>query len=316
MMRSRNNGGVSRRWVRPLLLVLLTLLLPLAPALASDGVLEINQACAVETGCFAGDTAGFPVTITEAGTSYRLTSRLILPDENTDGIVISTNDVGIDLNNFAIIRSGCEGVTTDCTPASGTGSGVKATFTSILGLSVKNGSITGMGNAGVSLGSQAEVTNLRVRWNRLDGIAVAEASTVSGNTSAVNGGLGILAGPGSTVSGNTAFGNGISGFRTLSGATISGNTAYLNQGDGIFTGTGSTVSGNTAYSNGGDGIQAGSGSTVLGNTVRLNTGFGLNLGSQSGYRENVITNNTAGTVNGTGLLNFLNNACDGSTVCP
>ncbi len=32
-------------------------------AWAVDGVLEINQACAVNTGCFAGDTAGFPVII-------------------------------------------------------------------------------------------------------------------------------------------------------------------------------------------------------------------------------------------------------------
>jgi hypothetical protein len=42
------------------LMVRLPVLLVLAlatPALASDGVLEINQTCAVQTGCFAGDTA-------------------------------------------------------------------------------------------------------------------------------------------------------------------------------------------------------------------------------------------------------------------
>ena len=40
-------------------------LLTLAPgAQAVDGVLEINQACAANTGCFTGDSAGFPVTIT------------------------------------------------------------------------------------------------------------------------------------------------------------------------------------------------------------------------------------------------------------
>jgi len=33
------------------------------PALASGGVLEINQSCAVNTGCFTGDSAGFPVEI-------------------------------------------------------------------------------------------------------------------------------------------------------------------------------------------------------------------------------------------------------------
>ncbi|MDG2051443.1 MAG: hypothetical protein P8M78_14920 [Myxococcota bacterium] len=42
-----------------------------SPALAVDGVLEINQACAVNTGCFSGDAAGLPVTITAAG-SYRM----------------------------------------------------------------------------------------------------------------------------------------------------------------------------------------------------------------------------------------------------
>ena len=42
---------------------LLTFLLLATPARAGDGALEINQTCAVNTGCFARDTAGFPVTI-------------------------------------------------------------------------------------------------------------------------------------------------------------------------------------------------------------------------------------------------------------
>ena len=67
-------------------------------AIASDGVLEINQTCAGQTGCFAGDAAGFPVTISASG-SYRLTSNLTVPNENTEGIVVSANDVGIDLTN-------------------------------------------------------------------------------------------------------------------------------------------------------------------------------------------------------------------------
>ena len=63
--------------MRTYLLPLYTLLLLAfaGPALAVDGVVEINQTCAVNTGCFAGDTPGFPVTITVAG-SYRLTSNL------------------------------------------------------------------------------------------------------------------------------------------------------------------------------------------------------------------------------------------------
>lgn len=62
--------------MRLCLLSLLTLIVTFAtPAFAVDGVLEINQTCAVQTGCFSGDTPGFPVTINATG-SYRLTSNL------------------------------------------------------------------------------------------------------------------------------------------------------------------------------------------------------------------------------------------------
>lgn len=285
-------------------------------AAASDGVLEINQICAVQTGCFAGDTAGFPVTISASG-SYRLTSNLVVPNENTDGIQVSTDDVGIDLNNFSILGPVvCSGTPLACVPNAGTGSGVERTSSSLSGISVRNGSIRGMGNFGVSLGLQSEVTNLRIRSNRVAGINVSNGSIVSGNTAHLNGDYGIVVGAGSIVSGNTAYRNRLAGIYIDSGSTISGNTAYQNGADGIFVSDASTVSGNTAYLNAGDGIQTSSGATVWGNTVRVNTGFGLNLGAQSGYRENVISSNTAGTVTGTGIVNLGSNACNGSTTCP
>jgi parallel beta-helix repeat protein len=168
----------------------------------------------VQTGCFSGDAAGYPVTIDgTAGRSYRLTGDLIVPDENTDGIVLSTSDIGIDLNNFTIIRQGCVGKTINCIPArdSGSGSGVARTSFLNRGISVKNGSITGMGLYGVILGDQAEVSGLRVRWNGRDGIFVSK---------------------GSTVWGNTAYQNGDDGIQTSSGSTVSRNTAYQNGGDG------------------------------------------------------------------------------------
>ena len=44
-------------------------------AFAVDGVLEINRACATNSGCFSGDSPGYPVTINGiAGRSYKLTS--------------------------------------------------------------------------------------------------------------------------------------------------------------------------------------------------------------------------------------------------
>lgn len=285
------------------------------PASANNGVLEINQVCAVNTGCFSGDTAGFPVTITTPG-SYRLVSNLTLPDVNTDGIVVSTNDVGIDLNNFSIIGPvTCAGSPLICTPGSGTGRGVAQTLTSNRGISVKEGSIAGAGAHGVLLGDQAVVTNVRVRWSRLVGINVGSGSTISGNTAHQNASIGIFANSGSTISGNTAYQNGSGGIFTNSGSTVSNNTAYQNGATGIFAGAGSTVSGNTAYNNLGDGVVVGSGSTVQRNAMRLNGGFGLNLGAEAGYRENTITSNMTGTVIGSGV-NMGGNSCNGISSCP
>lgn len=315
----------------------LILLLAL-PASASDGVAEINQACAVQSGCFAGDTAGFPVTIDgTAGRSYRLTSDLVVPNENTSGIVISTDDVGIDLNNFAIRGPVvCVGAPLVCTPNTGAGTGIDVVSTALSGISVRNGSVRGMGNMGVRLGVQAEVTGLRVRSNRFFGISTGTGSIISANTAYQNGSHGIVPGS-STVTGNTAYSNGANGIASGIGAavlgnashdnasggiaggagsTYSGNSTYSNGGDGISSGSGSIVTGNAAYSNTGDGITTGAGASVSDNTVRLNTGFGLNLAVQSAYRGNVITSNTAGTVTGTSLVNLGENACNGTSTCP
>lgn len=223
------------RWILPI-----TLLALAASVLAADGVLEINQTCATRTGCFSGDAAGFPVTIGgKAGRSYRLTGDLIVPDENTDGIVVSTSDVGIDLNNFSIIRSGCEGAASSCTPASGSGSGVEITSPLNRGISVRDGGIMGMGSFGVFLGDRAKILALRVRWNRLTGIVAGDDSTVSGNTANDNGGDGLFANSDSTVSGNTAKNNGGNGILVGSGATVQRNTVLLNGGYGLnFIGNG------------------------------------------------------------------------------
>ena len=120
------------------------------PALAGNGVLEINQACATNpnTGCFPGDFPGFPVTINVlSDKSYRLTSDLTVPDEFTSAIVLLQSRVSIDLNGFEIRRADCLG---PCSISdSGTGHGVEASFFGAEGISVKNGSISGMGGSGV-----------------------------------------------------------------------------------------------------------------------------------------------------------------------
>jgi len=303
--------------MRPGLLLALWILLLANPALAVDGVLEINQTCAANTGCFSGDSAGYPVQIDgTAGRSYRLTSDLFVPDVNTHGIYVVSPAISIDLNGFEIIRSDCVGGSLGpCTPASGTGSGVAVLVPvsySLEGVSVRNGSITGMGAHGVSLGKQSEARNLRVRWNRLDGIATLDASTITGNTLRENGAHGISALGGSTVTDNTASGNGANGIHLNDGCTIRantiqanvshgveagknaiviGNSASLNAGHGISVSSGSTLNDNTVSENFTDGISAAPGSTIVGNSVYYNSAHGITGGEGSTVKNNSANNN-------------------------
>jgi hypothetical protein len=238
-------------------LFLITLLLFSSPLFASDGVLEINHTCAMETGCFAGDTPGYPVTITEGSTSYVLTSKLIIANAVTTGIQINANNVSIDLNQFAIILSFCDdGSTSDCTPLAGTGVGVRSSGLHY-GNSLKDGSIIGMGYRGVELGQGSSVTNLLVQWNRASGIVVGPDSIVTGNRVRHNGVIGILA----------------------SGSVIENNHVSENDSDGISAGT-STVIGNVIVGNGESNSDHGifcQRCLIRENNVYGHAGFGLSL---------------------------------------
>jgi len=333
--------------------VFCVLLLP-TMSFASDGVLEINQTCAVITGCFSGDEAGLPVTIDgSADRSYRLTSDLTVPDENTDGILVSTDDVGIDLNNFAILGPGtCSGVPLVC-PLMGTGSGVEVSSQFNRGISVKNGSISGMGFYGVLLGDQGEAMNLRVRWNSFgiqtglgstvsgstvyqnqrDGIRAA-SSSVSGNAVYLNGDAGILgfvgstissntvraneaegisAGNGSVVAGNSVFNNGLEGIEGGTGCTVKDNTVHSNTGDGINGGEGSVVVGNSVFSSGGEGVEGGIGCGIKDNTIRSNTGGGILVGDACVISGNSISGSGGNGIDGGGGCSIKNNSVQGNT---
>jgi hypothetical protein len=264
----------------------LSLLLVGGAAGAVDGVLEIDQTCAVITGCFAGDDPGFPVTLSVPGASDRLTSALVLPSD-TDGVVIAVNGVSFDLGGFEIRGPvSCSGGPPPiCVPNSGTGTGISGTGA---GASVPNGTVRGMQLTGVALGAHAEVTELRLHFNR--GFAVY-------------------------------VGNGSSGIDVGPRSLVAHNMALSNLGNGITAGPGSTITNNTASGNSASGISTGGasptpiGALVIGNTASDNTRYGLILGAQSGYRENVLSGNGLGAVNGTSILNLADNACN-AALCP
>jgi hypothetical protein len=127
----------------PLLWILAT------PALATDGVLEINETCAIQTGCFAGDTAGFPVTITESG-SYRLTGNLTPAglSANSDMIQINASYVRLDLNGFEVVHlQSCNGDPPTSCNISGGGTaidGQSAQHVAVLNGVVRNGVANGI----------------------------------------------------------------------------------------------------------------------------------------------------------------------------
>lgn len=320
-------------------LALFALLALHAPAWAVDGVLEINQACAVNTGCFTGDAAGFPVTIDgSAGRSVRLTGDLQVSGANVTAILARVPDVTVDLNGFSIRGTTvCSGtppfIPINCAP-SGTGNGVAADLVmspSPRGLEVRGGSIVGMGNNAVLLAEEGRAHDLRLFHNRGSGVeAAGPGSKVSHNTIATNGKDGVNVQDGSLVTGNVARQNGNRGIATGSGSTVQGNTSTKNEGigieaddgctvldnateknglTGIVAGYGSTVSRNTAHSNGHKGISVAAGSRVSGNAIHKNTGTGLRLDSTAAYDNNSVVGNTANQVDGG--VNRGGNFCNG-----
>ncbi len=139
---------------RYLWVLLVTVAAPFS-AFAVDGVVLINQASAMAGNVTPGDTAGFPVTISQPG-SYKLSSNLTITDPNATGIFINADNVTIDLNAFTILGpSVCNGhfntPTTTCTISNTSSVGIDAG--EHIGIKILNGSVRGMGFIGiVSLG--------------------------------------------------------------------------------------------------------------------------------------------------------------------
>jgi hypothetical protein len=162
-----------------------------SPGKAGDGVLEINQTCAVQTGCFPGDAPG----------SYRVTSNLAITRPTVTAIEVGANDVTIDMNGFAIRGPvSCVGTPPQCT-ASGAGKGVFVNGGNRF--AIHNGIISGMGSHGVEiLGWESIVERLRLIGNAGDCIKAGQGALVRINTMRLCGGNGIRAFSGSRIEGN------------------------------------------------------------------------------------------------------------------
>jgi hypothetical protein len=306
-------------------------------AAASDGVLEINQACALSAaGCVPGDLGGaFPVEIAQAG-SYRLTSDLVLPDVNATALRLTGTGaaITIDLGGFQIV-----GVA-QCTPvdcsSKGFGRGIEEFAGGNSSVSVRNGSIVAMGSdavallseravvedlivlanggSGISVGNLARVRRVTVDANGDYGIRIGDDGSVADSIVSRNRGFGIATAAAAELSGNVASDNLFEGIAGGSGNTVRGNSVRRNR-IGILAGEGSTLIENSSTENDDDGIFAFAGSTLIGNSARENgTGSVSDDGIECNGGGCTIRENSASENSGFGLRTGADSAYAHNTI--
>jgi hypothetical protein len=279
--------AVRRSWVCGALLA--GGLAAAAPALAGDGRLEISQTCAL-AGCFAGDTAGFPVTITAPG-SYVLTSNLTVADAS-DAITASVDGVRIDLNGFQIAGPVVCNATIDVgsnrlVSVSCSGSG----GTAIEGAAaVSNGTIRGFNNG---------ITTPTGLVLRVDDLTVTQNATNGINP----GGRGLVATD--SVFATNAF-SGIEGQSSSAHYTVRGCLFERNGDEALYLGNGVVTE--SVFHQNDEGLR----SNVGGQALAVNNSFSSNVSAITGgdvaFRSNVFDNN--GTNGGSDDLGA--NICDGN----
>jgi hypothetical protein len=289
----------------------LTVVIGLDAAEAADGMVEINQSSAMAGNVTTGDAAGWPVDIWEPG-SYLLTGNLTVPDGNTTAIIIRHDNVTLDLNGFVI-----QGPET-----AGSGDGVQVTFSVSpllgLGVTIRNGSIRGMGRDGIlAVNGPTFIESVRSMSNGQNGLDICQGTvgcsvrnsaafkngdvgikmsslggSIIDSTATTNGGDGIVSFDESLVRGNTAWLNGDDGIHVIHGNTVADNVVNDNDSAGIKVADGNTVRGNTAFENDGAGITVNEGNTIHGNTSRANGSDGIFGNGGSNVYGNTTTNNT------------------------
>jgi hypothetical protein len=222
--------------MQTLLLVLLLSLLS-APAFASDGVLEINQTCAVQTGCFPGDAPGYPITIA-AGGSYRLTSNLLYLGTGTDTIQLQASLITLDLGGFSIQGpSSCSfsgsGVLCSGAGAGGSVSTINGRTSCPFGNTVRNGTILNAAGNAVELCASSRVVDVTIIGANADGIFVNEGSIVERCNVVLAGTIGIWA-PSSSVFDSVVRDSGRAGDSFISGISGFSGVAVAVRGNQLF----------------------------------------------------------------------------------
>jgi hypothetical protein len=215
----------NRPYVAATLLAALTLL-PAAPAFAAGEIL-ITHAKALAGNVTPGDTAGYPVTISKAGT-FQLASTLSVP-ANKIGIQVTSGFVTIDLNGFLMFGANVAwyGIT----------GGVD-------GVTVKNGTLANFKFDGIiGSGFFWSIQNVRSVRNGRDGVTCSWSCHVEASISSLNGRFGLnFTGTGIAL-GNIIYDNKSFGITSF-GFTGYGNNSVLENNNRSQAGTDQTNSAN------------------------------------------------------------------------
>lgn len=285
---------------------------------SADGVKEIHPLC-VQTGCFDGDTPGFPVQITQPG-SYRLTGNLDVSGQpsatDVDGIWINSADVELDLNGYSVrgpVSCTFNGSGVGCSVPEGTGDGIRIFER---GVTVRGGAVSGMGRYGVWCDTDAQclVQDMVVSNNASIGMVLFQSSaTVLRSRVFLNRTSGIAAnGRGVIIKDSEAFENGGSGIETSSGIVVD-SAIYDNVLFGVSASNG-LVSGNRINDNLAAGLVCNS-CNAQDNVIVDNGGSGIQIviGDAIGG-GNLLRGNAAGDLQGSFAVESAPNLC-GSGPC-
>lgn len=282
---------------------------------ASEGVIELNQTCAVSTGCLPGDTPGFPITIqSSAPKSFKLTSNLTVSTAGTMAILGRPSFASIDLAGFTI-----EGPNT-CFPnstskgatcaESGSGWGVNFEAANYNGVIIENGTIRGFRGICLNLaGRRSTVRNLRIEDCSGEGVHLGQDAIAERMSVTRTGDVGIYANERSIIR-NSTVGWSLIGIEVAEGSRVEGSKASQNRESGFVGETASSFQGNDSSDNGEFGISiTGDGGFVKDNTLRSNELGGINVRSVNVIESNMVLN--SGTV---GIYGESGNVISGNTV--
>jgi hypothetical protein len=289
---------------------------PGAPAATMKTLSQVEPRTIVNAANTPGD-AGDSFIISQPG-SYYLTTNLTGVSGQAGVITITTNNVTLDLNGFALlgvpdtenaiyIPNAQTNITVRNGTISGWGSGVLAFSTSAWNLVFEHLNISASAN-GIYVYGACVVRDCNCMNIIGSGIVCTTAGTVTGCTVESCGNYGINCSVGSvtgcTVENCSSYGiytgndcvvkdcevsgNGGTGIYTGNFVLITGCTVVANTSNNITTGNVCKVADCVVASSAGYGIAAGDDALVIGCHVNGNTSGGIKIGNYSLVRDNMV----------------------------